>query len=421
MNIDLPDGIRAFSIRESYNIDNLEKKISDIFKLWGYEKIILPTIEFYDVHKKGIGQEIANQTFRIVDRYKGDILTLRIDFTAQIARYIASLQKKEFPIRLFYTGNIFRYTIPKADNLWEKRQIGIEFIGVSEIEADAEILAVASQSLKSVEIKDYQIDINNVEIFSSLKEILNLDDMEFKIFMEYIKHREIYNLKKFCLNKNLDDKLKDFITNIPKYQGDIDLIIFLKNRLKDFNNLYKNFEDLEKIYNILKEYDLTEKVVFDIGEPTEFSYYTGVVFEIFIKDFNKKIGQGGRYDSLIQKYNGKIPATGFAFDLFNIYSYLEKNNKLKENQKDYFIIDTTEDKKTAYKIAKILREKNFSVARDIIKRDINDSINFAFNNHFKNVIVITIEENQKMVYIYRGKNKIEKYKEKEILGILERG
>jgi Histidyl-tRNA synthetase len=126
------------------------------------------------------------------------------------------------------------------------------------------------------------------------------------------------------------------------------------------------------------------------------------------------MGYGGRYDNLLSNYNGNHPATGFAFDLLAIYDYITKTTEIK-NEKDFYIIDTTEDKKLAYNIAKNLRTKGYTVARDIIKRDIDLSIDFAFKNGYKNVILITVENSGKKVYILKDKNKKEEASLEEIL------
>jgi histidyl-tRNA synthetase len=91
-------------------------------------------------------------------------------------------------------------------------------------------------------------------------------------------------------------------------------------------------------------------------------------------------------------------------------SFLKVNNK-----KDYFIIDITEDKKTAYKISAHLREKGFKVARDIVDRDYKDSIKFAFKNGFKYVIVIGIEKNKNELYLFEEENKYKKITIEELI------
>jgi len=241
VNIDIPKGTRAFSPLETYQIKNIENTISSVFESWGYERINLPTFEYYEVHKKGIGNTLSNKTFRLVDRYEGETLVLRADYTAQIARYVASLKQKEFPIRFYYNGYVYRYVVPKAENLWERRQIGVELIGSEKPEADAEIIAVANKSLKSLGIENFQIDLNNTAIFYALKEILSLSNEEFNEFMEFIKRKEIFNLKKFCQQKKIPESLKQFITGIPTYQGDISLVKALKESLSDYSVLKNAF------------------------------------------------------------------------------------------------------------------------------------------------------------------------------------
>ena len=415
MNIGLPKGVKFFSPEETRQIRYLEDKISEVIERWGYDRLYLPDFEYFEVHKKALGSGRENQTFRFIDRYEGEILTLRADFTAQIARYVASLREKDFPMRFYYNDDVFRYIPPKAENFWQIRQIGIELIGSDRLEADAEVIAVAVNSLKALGINDFQIDLNIVSIFYAVKDLLNLNNEDFETFMGFIKRKEFFNLRMFLKQFNIDPQIKEFIENIPKYQGDIQLIESLIEKLENYPQLKNTLNQLKNIYEILKSYGLEGNLSFDLGEPKEFDYYTGIIFEIFLKGFKKPIGVGGRYDSLIGRYNGNIPATGFAFDLFSIYKYMkEKNLPFEEDTKDYFIVDLTEDKENAYRIASSLRAKGYKVARDIVSRDFKDSIRFAFKNNFKYVIVVGIEKNKDEIYLYETENKYKKIKIEEL-------
>ncbi|WP_425480259.1 ATP phosphoribosyltransferase regulatory subunit [Persephonella marina] len=416
LNIDIPAGVRVYNRIETSQIKYIQDRISEIFERWGYEEITLPSFEFFSVHSRGFGEEIENRAFKFIDRNSGEILTLRADFTSQIARYFASLKKKTVPKRYYYSGDIFRYVIPKADRLWERKQMGVELIGVKELEADAEVIAVAVQSLENLGIKNYQIDINNVKIFDTVKDLLGLDRESFITFMDYVRKREVYSIERFISDFDVEDRLKEFVVRIPEIQGDITVIQNLKEELKDFPELIKSLESIEKVYNILSDYGISDRVIFDIGEPKEFSYYTGIVFEIFIRDYSRPIGQGGRYDSLISKYDGNIPATGFAFDLLNIWEYMKLSGRIHEiKKKDFFIIDLTREKRSAYRIGKILREKGYSVGRDIVKREFKKSLEFAFEEGYSKAIVIGLDSTEKDIYIYSSMDSFEKLNLEEFL------
>jgi len=406
MNIDIPVGVRAYNRRETREIDYIKKTIEDTFQKWCYEKISLPVFEYFDVHRKAFGEDIENRVFKLIDRTSGEILALRADFTSQIARYIASLKKKVFPKRYYYTGKVFRYYPPKQNNLWENIQTGIELIGVPKLEAEAETILVAIQSLKNLGLLNYQIDINNVKLYPVLREILNLDDTSYKDFVSYIKNREIFNLNKFLIGNNAPDDIKEFILLISHKLLTIEDISDLKRKLK-YDSLTAVLEELEEIYRILEEYELTDNILFDLSDIRTFSYYTGIVFEVFLKDFRKVIGKGGRYDKLLEQYGENISATGFAFNILNIWEYMKEKNLLNlAPKKDWYIIDTTDDKRTAYQLAKILREEGFNVARDIIKRDWKKSLDIALTENFRWVMVIMEENNSEIVYIYDRKKSI---------------
>ncbi len=398
MNLDLPKGIRAFTPEESFQIEYIKNAIISEFEKWGYDSLILPQIEYFDVHRKGIGKELENKTFRLIDRAEGEIITLRADFTAQIARYVASLRKKEFPLRFYYYGNLFRYVPPKADNLWERKQTGIELIGVKELIGDAEVIAVASKSLENLGIKNYQIDINNIKIFTVLRKILGLSEEDYTNFMNNVRYREIYYLKQIAKEVQ-DSTLKEFVVNIPKIQGDVEILSYWKEKLSDYPELVSAIDELQEIKNILENFNLSGEVIFDLGEPREFSYYTGIVFEVVISDFSKPLAQGGRYDNLLKRYDGDIPATGFAFNLINLWSYISKKKLiLEKKEKDFYVLYSGKLDSLYYEVINTLRIKGYSVFVDVSEKNIENAKSYIFSKGFKNIIFV--DTDKKSIYIY---------------------
>ncbi|NPA13357.1 MAG: ATP phosphoribosyltransferase regulatory subunit [Aquificae bacterium] len=406
--IDLPAGVKVFNRKETAEINSIVNSITDTFEKWGYQEIRLPFLEYYTVHSKALGEDIGEKTFKLVDRSSGDILTLRADFTAQIGRYFASLKRKRLPKRYYYKGTIFRYTPPKGDNLWERIQAGIELIGSDSLHADGEVIALAVNSVNNLGMDNFWIDINNTKLFSFLKEELKLSDEEYNTFMESIKGREFFSLRRFVSKRDIPTKLKEFIVSIPKLQGDISLIKDLQDVYQDFPTLVSILEQLNRIYTILKDYQLEEKVRFDLGEPKEFSYYTGIVFEVFGEGYPKPIGQGGRYDSLISKYNGNTPATGFAFDIYNLWQWVKNSGKTTaEGKKDFFLVSPSSDKSQLYTLARALREKGYTVGVEVVDRPVEQSIKDAFEDGYRKVILFRVDTQDKGIYIYSSIDKAE--------------
>ncbi len=407
---DIPEGVRVYNRRETEEIEYIKAKIENVFKRWCYQKILLPTFEYFDVHKRAFNEEIEDKVFKLVDRETGEILSLRADFTSQVARYYASLNKKSRPKRYYYEGRIFRYEHSKNIKLWERFQIGIELLGVEQLEAEAEIISISIQVLDELKIDKSHIVINNIKVFNSLKSILNLSESENQEFLKYLVNREIFLVNKFLKNRTDDINLINFILQFLKVQFKFEDLQNWKAKLKKYKDLFKSLEELEKVYLILKEYNLNKNIRFDLAEVREFNYYTGTIFEIYIEDFSKVIGFGGRYDNLLSKYcDEEISAAGFAFDLINLWEYLKEKDNIPLNlKKDYFIIDTTKDKKMAYQLAKTLRERGFSVSRDIIDRDYRKSIDFAFKEGFQNVIVILEGDGNRKILLYSKDEKEEK-------------
>ena len=102
-----PDGVRDIYGRECQKKQLLEKKLSRVLSLYGYQFIETPAIEFFDVFASEVGTTSSKELYKFFDR-EGNTLVLRPDFTPSIARAAAMyFQKNPLPMRLCYKGNTF--------------------------------------------------------------------------------------------------------------------------------------------------------------------------------------------------------------------------------------------------------------------------------------------------------------------------
>ena len=157
LNIKKPRGTNDFFYESASKLEFIEKKIKDIVKLYGYERIRTPIFESTDLFTRGIGEDtdiVGKEMFTFEDR-GGRSLTLRPEGTASVVRaYIENSMQNEFSInKLFYIGTMYRAERPQKGRYREFNQFGMECIGTSSPLIDAEVIALNINILKEFGIE----------------------------------------------------------------------------------------------------------------------------------------------------------------------------------------------------------------------------------------------------------------------------
>jgi ATP phosphoribosyltransferase regulatory subunit len=151
----------------------------------------------------------------------------------------------------------------------------------------------------------------------------------------------------------------------------------------------KALANLAEAYRLLKIYGLAESVLLDLGEVRGFDYYSGTYFEAYVAGFGAAIAGGGRYDDMLGRFGYDCAAVGFAFDVGRALSVMETQGvAVTLPGPDFFIIDFTPDKTVALSLARRLRDLGASVARDIISRELEESVAYARAQRVRHVLVI---------------------------------
>jgi ATP phosphoribosyltransferase regulatory subunit len=147
--------------------------------------------------------------------------------------------------------------------------------------------------------------------------------------------------------------------------------------------------NLTEVYRLLTIYGLADSVLLDLGEVRGFDYYSGLYFEAYIAGFGASIAGGGRYDDMLARFGYDCPAVGFAFDVGRALAIMETQRVSVELPgPDFFIIDFTREKTAALSLARRLRDLGASVARDIISRGLEESIDYARAQRVRHVLVV---------------------------------
>jgi histidyl-tRNA synthetase len=112
---------------------------------YNFQEIHTPIFEFSQVFQRTLGEAsdiVSKEMYTFADR-GGEALTLRPEGTAPVMRAIISNGlTQSLPLKLFYSGPMFRYERPQKGRQRQFHQIGIELVGAKTPLADAEVIAL---------------------------------------------------------------------------------------------------------------------------------------------------------------------------------------------------------------------------------------------------------------------------------------
>lgn len=393
----IPAWVQDFLPDEYYNKLLMEEKAREIFNKWGYFEIEPPSFEYFDVFsesKPSIEQEQIFKFFEPGNR----ILVLRPDFTMPIARIVATkLRDEHLPIRLSYIGNIYRYEEFQSGKQREIAQAGVELMGIKGVEADAEVIAMAIETIKSMGLSNFQIDIGQVEFYKGFVEECGLTEEEANKLTSLIDNKNMLALELFLNKLNISDEIKRFLKKLPLLYGDSDMLeeaYSIANNSRSKNAV----DNLYTVYEILKDYGLSEYITFDLGMVHSINYYTGIIFRGMTSDIGYPICGGGRYDGLVSEFGYNIPATGFALGIKRLLIALERQKGLSKRPNiDILVVFGEDDREQGYAYIEELRREGKCVEHFLLDRHKVDIKEYAMLKSIGKIINIENGKIEEMI------------------------
>lgn len=287
-----------------------------VFRGWSYDEIILPMFDYQDLFSRGMGRDKAERTYRFVDR-DGSLLALRPELTSLIARTVATrFRRKPRPIRLCYSGEVFRYDEPSQRAAGEFHQLGLEQIGEAGITADLEVLLIAIETLTSLGLTGFRIALSHVDFFNGIASRLEFAEPDRTRLRELIDRRNSQALDHFLASHapQIEEAERQRLCQLIGLTRRDESLVLAGNLLANRQSLAA-VDHLTRIHETLRQLNLAEHFVIDLGEVAGLDYYTGLTFRIYVPHRGTTIGSGGRYDKLIGNFGDPEPAVGFSLSL----------------------------------------------------------------------------------------------------------
>ena len=309
----------------------LRQKIMDtcreVFELYGFLPLDTPALEYLDVLTKKYGED-EKLIYSFEDR-GGRMVGMRYDLTVPLARVVAQYQNElKFPFKRYQIASSWRAENPQKGRYREFIQADADIVGVESLSADAECVAMYSEILRRLQIKNFKISINTREVFNGLGEILGMSADKLAGIVRIIDK----------LDKVGIDKLTDLLSELGLTGDQVAAVqAYLATAqseqvLDNMDEFFKGSREgraavkkLRQINDYLKVLGVPEEdYQFDPSIARGLDYYTGTVFEVRVaKSSVGSIGGAGRYDQLVEQFlNKKIPAVGMSVGVDRLLALL---------------------------------------------------------------------------------------------------
>lgn len=368
-----PRATRDYLPEEASARRHVLAKFATAAESYGFQPVETPSYEKVELFSARSGSEIKSSMLTF--HCDHEEFALRPELTAPVCRLLASgaFDGVEPPYRLYYTGSCFRYTRPGSGRYREFTQAGVELIGAGGPDADAEVIALANRFLRSIGIEDFTLRIGTLGIFRDVLpskldpedrsmvvghldmlagiregcvnlrksgdrvqfEELKIDRGEIALIQERSAYTGPHAVKdkpevtpeeivarlpdetEAALRDNwskegiVDDATADKLIALSRLQGSLAAVLEQARALVSGTEAEAALENLVQVCRRVESFGVRDFEV-HLGIARGLTFYTGCIFEILQN--GRKLGGGGRYDSLTELFGGDaLPAVGCAF------------------------------------------------------------------------------------------------------------
>ncbi len=332
----------------------LEDTARRVMHQYGYRNIRMPIVEPTELFVRSVGEHtdiVEKEMYAWTDALNGDKLTLRPEGTAGCVRAVVEGNLTyNGPVRLWYTGPMFRHENVQKGRQRQFHQIGVEAFGYSSPDVDAEQMVLLARLWRELGIEDVELQINSigdaVERAAYRQTLIHYFEQHADVLDEDAKRRLHTNPLRILDSKN------------PKMQAICEAAPKLMDCLGDethahFTGLCKLLDDAGIAYKI------NARLVRGLD------YYNRTVFEWVTTKLGAQgtIAGGGRYDSLVERLGGDAtPACGFAIGLERVFLLMQEYGIFADETPDVYLVNVGElAEKKAFSMAETMRNAGLSV------------------------------------------------------------
>lgn len=356
----------------------------EVARRYGFREYDGPPLESLELFTRKSGDEIVGQLYNFTD--KGErAVALRPEMTPTLARMIGA-KEREFkkPIKWFSIPQLFRYERQQRGRLREHFQLNADIIGESDVSADAELIALAIDSLRALGLtaEDFVVRLSSRNAWK-----------------DFFQKRCADATKEYEFYQAIDKLERAGEAETGKKLAPLGIDV---REVVDFIRQAEPTDELKSVLSNLNARGLGDYVKVDYNIIRGLAYYTGVVFELFDRKGElRAIAGGGRYDNLIKLVTDNsvnLPALGFGMGDVVLTELLRDRKKLPplaSRLDAYVVIISEELRPAALKLIQSLREKNITVDYPFAAQKVGKQLQTASATNARFAIILGPDEWQR--------------------------
>ncbi len=345
----LPEGIDEVLPPKAQALEQLRRRLLNLYSSWGYDLVFPPFIEYLESLLTGTGGDLDLQTFKLTDQLSGRTLGVRADITPQVARIDAHQLRREEPTRLCYIGTVLN---TRSDGFAASRapvQVGAELYGHDGAESDLEILLLMLETLETAGLETPCLDLGHVGIFRGLARQARLEKPQELALFDALQRKAVPEIRGLVADYGLSHELSAMLTALAGLSGD-DALQRAEQLLRHADDdVLASLAELQRVAHLLSLRRPGLQIHFDLAELRGYHYHTGVVFAAYLPGLGQEVARGGRYDEIGRIFGRARPARGFSADL----KQLIRLGKVEAEEQQRIFAPAIEDPRLQQRIAEL--------------------------------------------------------------------
>jgi histidyl-tRNA synthetase len=386
MRFQSPRGTEDIVPEQSYRWLRLEEAFRQTVGRYGYAEIRTPTFEETELFARSVGEtsDIVTKEMYVFTDKGGRSMTLKPEGTAGVMR--AAIQHNLCPTgafaRLFYIVPFFRYERPQKGRYREAHQVGLELIGSSSPNADAEVIEITVEFYRALGLIEVEVSLNSIgrEECRSRFRAAVLERASGYLKNQPSEIRERVEKNPLRLLDSKDPAAKEALDGLPPITD------FLE---PDGAARFRKLQELLTHRGI--PYRLAPEIVRGLD------YYTDTVFEIVSARLGAQnaLCGGGRYDGLMKELGGPdTPSVGVGMGIERALIALDEARiKWEAPRPDVFIVCVDDSAAEACQnLANEIRQAGFAAVTDPDSRSLRGQLRQADRSYAKRAFILGPDE-----------------------------